>query len=173
MMRYSGVLGIFAHLDTTLAALGRLEAMSLRDVKVISPVPRHEILAAIYPKPSPVRFYSLVGGLAGTATGILLATLTGRDMHKMAFLVSGKPVDSWPTYFVIGFELTVLFGALATMAGFLIHSRLPELKARAPYQPVFSDDRFGVFAPCEPGRAAEIERVLREVGAEEVRFEQG
>lgn len=168
-----GVLGIFAHLDTTLAAMRHLEEMGLRDIKVISPVPRHEILDAIYHRPSPVRFYSLVGALAGTATGIVLATLTGREMHKMAFLVSGKPVDAWATYVVIGFELTVLFGALATMAGFLIHSRLPQYRKRAPYDPAFSDDRFGVFVPCEPARSEELKRVLQQAGAEEVRVEQG
>lgn len=171
--RLSGVLGIFAHMDSMLGALRRLEELSFRDCRVISPVPRHEILEALYPKPSPVRLYSLVGALTGTFTGIALAALTGRSMHKMAFLVSGKPVDSWPTYFVIGFELTVLFGALATMAGFLIHSRLPQIKAREPYDPKFSDDRFGVFVPCDPDRWPEIKRVLEKAGAEEVRFEQG
>lgn len=171
--RTSGVLGVFAHMDSTLGALRRLEELSFRDCRVISPVPRHEILEALYPKPSPVRLYSLVGAISGTLTGIALATITGRSMHKLAFLVSGKPVDSWPAYFVIGFELTVLFGALATMAGFLIHSRLPQIKAREPYDARFSDDRFGVFVPCAADRWAEVKRVLEKAGAEEVRVEQG
>lgn len=171
--KQGGELGIFAHLDATMAAYRRLEAAAFLDLRVLSPVPRHEILDAIYPKPSPVRLYSLTGALAGTLAGFLLATWTGREMHRMAFLVSGKPVDSWPTYFVIGFELTVLFGALATMAGFLIHSGLPRFRAKEPYDPGFTDDRFGLFVPCGRERWPEVKRLLEEAGAEEVRVEEG
>lgn len=167
--RPGGLLGVFAHLDTTMGAFHQLEAASFRSLRVLSPVPRHEILDALYPRPSPVRIYSLVGAIAGTFGGIALATFTGRSMHRMAFLVGGKPVDAWPAYFVIGFELTVLFGALATMAGFLIHSRLPRWKTSEPYDPVFSDDRFGLFVPCEARRRSEVKRLLEQAGAEEVR----
>jgi hypothetical protein len=169
---YQGVLGVFSHLDTTVQSLGRLEKLGFQP-RVLSPVPRHEILDALYPKPSPVRYYSLVGAITGTVAGFALATWTGRQMHPMAMLVSGKPVDAWPTYFVIGFELTVLFGALATMTGFLLHSRLPELRRRGPYDPIFSDDRFGVFVPCEGHQWEEVKAALKAAGAEEVRVERG
>ncbi|MBI2956982.1 MAG: DUF3341 domain-containing protein [Acidobacteria bacterium] len=170
---YRGVLGVFAHLDATLEALRRLEAAGRRDFTVLSPVPRHEILDELYPRPSPVRFYSLVGGLLGTLAGFALASYAGLAMHRMVLTVSGKPVLAWPAYFVIGFELTVLFGALATMAGFLIHSRLPQVKAKEPYDAAFSEDRFGVFVPAEPAEAPELKRLLEEAGAVEVRVEQG
>jgi len=168
----TGVLGVFSHLDTTVLALGRLEKLGF-EPKVLSPVPRHEILDALYPTPSPVRFYSLVGGVTGTLAGFVLATWTGRQMTHLAYLTSGKPVDAWPAYFVIGFELTVLFGALFTMTGFLIHSRLPELRRRGPYDPIFSDDRFGVFVPCDGSRWEDVKAAFKAAGAEEVRVERG
>jgi hypothetical protein len=169
----SGVLGIFAHLDTTMDAVRRLEERGRRDVRVVSPVPRHEILDALYDRPSPVRLYSLIGGITGTIAGFTLASYAGLMMHRMVLTVSGKPVLAWPAYFVVGFELTVLFGALATMAGFLIHSRLPAWRKREPYDAGFSVDRFGVFVPCEEAEAEEWKRVLRAAGAEEARFEKG
>lgn len=167
----SGVLGVFAHLDTTLAAVRRAEALSLRDVRVISPVPRHEILEAVSPKPSPVRIYSLVGAVTGTIAGFALAILTGNSMEQMAFRVGGKPVVSWPAYFVIAFELTVLFGAIATLVGFMLHAWLPRRTIRKSYQPQFTEDRFGVFIPCESDRWPEVRKVLEEAGAEEVHVE--
>lgn len=168
-----GVLGIFAHLDTTMEAVRRLEERGRRDVRVVSPVPRHEILDALYDRPSPVRLYSLIGGITGTIAGFALAAYAGLMMHRMVLTVSGKPVLAIPAYFVIGFEVTVLLGALATMAGFLIHSRLPAWWRRVPYDPRFSDDRFGVFISCEQAQAPELEAVLKQAGAEEVRFEKG
>jgi hypothetical protein len=170
---YSGVLGIFSHLDSTLAARARLDAAGWRELHVLSPVPRHEILDAIYPTPSPVRVYSLLGGITGTAAGFLLAWWTGREMHRMAYLVSGKPTDAWQVYVVIGFELTVLIGTLATMAGFLLHSGLPNWRWRAPYDARFSDDRFGLFVVCDESSWEEVMRLLRGAGAEEVRGEKG
>lgn len=168
----SGVLGIFPHLDTTLAAVRRLEEKSFRGMRVISPVPRHEIFEAVNPRPSPVRFYALVGGVTGTFAGLTLAVITGLWMEPMAFRVGGKPVVAWPAYLVIGFELTVLLGALATMLGFLIHGWLPRRTVRKSYDPRFTEDRFGVFVPCGRDRWPEAEQLLKAAGAEEVRSEE-
>lgn len=168
----SGVLGIFPHLDTTLAAVRRLEEESFRGMRVISPVPRHEIFEVVNPRPSPVRFYALVGGVTGTFVGLALAVITGLWMEPMAFRVSGKPVVAWPAYLVIGFELTVLLGTIATALGFMIHAWLPRRTVRKSYDPRFTEDRFGVFVPCDRDRWAEAERLLKEAGAEEVRSEE-
>lgn len=168
----SGVLGIFPHLDTTLSAVRRLQELSFADVRVISPVPRHEIMAVGAPTPSPVRFYALGGALGGMLAGFLLAILTSLQMEEMAFRVGGKPVVAWPAFFVIAFELTVLFGTVGTVAGFLLHAWLPRRTIRKSYDPGFSEDRFGVFVPCESDRWEEVKSVLQQAGAEEVRVEE-
>lgn len=170
-VRCSGVLGIFAHLDTTLGAVRQVEKMDFKEVRVISPVPRHEILEAVDPTPSPVRIYSLVGAVTGTLAGLALAILAGLWMEPMAFRVGGKPVVAWPAYFVIGFEVTVLLGAIATLLGFLIHAWLPRCTVRQSYDPRFTKDRFGVFVPCDASRWDEVKQALEQTGAEEVRFE--
>jgi hypothetical protein len=51
--------------------------------------------------------------------------------------VAGRPLHSWPSYIVITFELTILFGALATVLGLLGLCGLP-----MPYHPVFNVPRF-------------------------------
>jgi hypothetical protein len=51
--------------------------------------------------------------------------------------VGGRPVDSWPAFVPVTFELTVLTAALAGVAALLWLSGLPRLD-----HPVFSDRRF-------------------------------
>ncbi len=68
------VLGVFAHMDTTVHALEELRAKGYHDLEVYMPVPVHEIEAVIErDRPvSPVRLFTLIGGLTGTASGFLL-----------------------------------------------------------------------------------------------------
>lgn len=165
----SGVLGLFAHMDAAIQAIAKLRQAGLGRMRVYSPVPRHEIVDAAKPGISPVRIFALVGGVSGTAAGFGLAVWTTLQMKT---IISGKPILSWPPYFVIGFELTVLIGALATMVGFLILAALPRLRLRRGYDPKFSDDRFGIFVLCDPGRRDDAKQILQTAGAEEVRLEE-
>ena len=69
---------------------------------------------------------------------------------------------------VFMFELMVLFGALCTVAGVAI------LALRKPttgilYDVHFSDDRIGIFVPCPPDRANDVEALLTQAGSVEVR----
>ena len=67
-----GALGVFAHLDTTLDAIKKLRAAGHTDFTVYSPIPRHEIEAALGQPVSPVRMFTLIGGLAGCGVGARL-----------------------------------------------------------------------------------------------------
>ena len=60
-----GVLAVFGHLDTTVDAIGRLHAAGHTDFTVYSPIPRHEIEDALSQRVSPVRMFTLVGGISG------------------------------------------------------------------------------------------------------------
>lgn len=169
----SGVLGVFSELDTTLAAIERLQELNFRDLRAISPVPRHELLEAVNPGVSPIRYYALFGALAGMLTGLALTIVTGLNLTHLAYRVSGKPVIAWPPFLIISFELTILFGALSTVLGFMIHAWLPRRTIRRSYQPAFSDDKFGVFVPCEQNQWQEVGEILKQAGAEEVQIEAG
>lgn len=167
--KQSGVLGLFVHMDATIEAIARLRQAGLACLRVHSPVPRHELVDAAKPGISPVRVFALVGGVTGTLAGFALCIWTSIEMN---LYVGGKPMVSWPPYFVIGFELTVLLGSLATLAGFLLFSGLPRLRRRSGYDPKFSEDRFGIFVECDPDRRNEAKQILQAAGAEEVRFEE-
>ncbi len=168
--KLNGVVGVFAHVDALVTAIQAVRAANVYRFRVHSPAPRHEILDAIDRTTSPVRVWTLLGALTGWAGAIALTVWTGIRMNDFGgLLVSGKPVNSWPPYMIIMFELTVLLGALFTFAGFLLHSRLPDIFVDAGYLPEFSEDRFGIFISCQADQMKEARQLLEQMGAREVR----
>ena len=162
----TGVLGVFPHLDTATAAIRRLKREGY-EVTVYSPTPRHEIEEALETPESPVRVFTLTGAFTGTAAGTALATWTSIDWP---LIVGGKEIVALPAFSVIMFELTILLGALSTVAGLLILGRLPHLgPAEAPmYHPSFTAGNFGVFAHAPRDRYDQVQAILSEAGSEEV-----
>jgi hypothetical protein len=162
------ILGVFAHVDTIVRALENLRAKGYHDLTVYTPVPVHEIEDVLErDRPvSRVRLFTLIGGLTGTTSGFLLTIWTAMQWGQVT---GGKPIASIPPYVVIAFELTILFGGLATVIGMVILGRLPRLRPSATYDPRFTNDRFGVAVHCPPDRAASVREILRGAGAEEVR----
>jgi hypothetical protein len=162
-----GVLGVFAFLDATLDAIKKLRAGGFTDFTVYSPIPRHEIEGALGQSVSPVRAFTLIGGIAGCAIG---AWLTLWMSYDWPVVVGGKPVGSIPPYVIIMFEMTILFGALSTILGILFNALFAARRAGTiQYDARFSNDRFGIFVPGGSDKAARIESLLRESGADEVR----
>src|SRR5262245_22403125 len=96
------VLGVFAHVDTTVHALEELKAKGYHDVTVYTPLPVHEIEDVIErDRPvSKVRLFTLVGGLLGTLSGFLL---TMWSSLVWGLTVGGKQPASVPPYVVIAF----------------------------------------------------------------------
>ncbi len=163
-----GVLGAFRELDATVRAIEELKDKRLGEVTVYTPTPRHEIEHAINAGPSPVRLFTLFGGLAGATCGYWIAIWTS---DYWPLVVGGKPVASWVPYTIFGFEVMVLFGALSTVVGLFINSRIPRLTMTVGYDPRFSHGDYGVWVECSPSDAAAASAILRESGAVEVRSE--
>lgn len=164
-MKHDGMLGVFDGLDAAVEAIERLRAAKAGPLTVFSPMPSHDIEHAIQPAQSPVRLFTLVGGLTGTATGFALPTWTSMDWP---LVTGGKPIMSLPAWVIIAFELTILFGALATVAGMLIAAKLPNRKPLVIYDPSFSADRFGVQVEPSSGDADEAREILMAAGALEI-----
>jgi len=162
-----GVLGVFSHLDATLEAIKKLRAAGHTDFTVYSPIPRHEIEDALGQAVSPVRMFTLIGGIAGCSIGAWLSLWMSGDWP---IVVGGKPVLSVPPYVVIMFEMTILFGALTTILGILLNSMFAARRlGTIQYDPRFTNDKFGVFVPAGSDKAASVETLLKGSGAEEVR----
>ncbi|HXI21211.1 MAG TPA: DUF3341 domain-containing protein [Gemmatimonadales bacterium] len=160
-----GVLAAFQHIDAACDAIQALRAQGRRDLTVYSASPNHEIEHALGIENSPVRLFTLIGGVTGVGAGIGMTFWMSLDWP---LLTGGKPIATFPPFVVFMFELMVLLGALSTVAGLVILSLSRSTRGLA-YDPSFSDDRVGIFVPCPPADAPEVERLLREAGSVEVR----
>ncbi len=108
------------------------------------------------------------GGVAGASTGF------GMQYFAMAvdysFNVGGRPLNSWPAFLPITFELMVLFGALTAFLGVILYCGLPRL-----YRPEFesalvrraSRDRMVLVLHADREGAEALLQFLREAGADE------
>lgn len=163
-----GVVAAFRELDATVDAIEALQKEKLGPITVYSPTPRHEFDHVIDAPPSPVRRYTLVGGLLGAIFGYWIAIWVS---DYWPLVVGGKAVASWVPYTIFGFEVMVLFGALSTVLGLLINSRIPRLTMTVGYDPRFSGGDYGIWVECPPESAAAAESLLRSNGAVEVRGE--
>jgi hypothetical protein len=104
-----------------------------RDIQIYAPHPVYKAEEILEMKPSLVRWFALVGGLTGAATGYLLTSLTALDWPLP---VGNKPIVGIPPFTVIAFELAVLFGGLSAFLGFIVTSRMPAVRT------IISQDEF-------------------------------
>lgn len=160
-----GVLAAFQHIDAACDAITALRSQGRKNITVYSAAPNHELEHALGIENSPVRLFTLIGGITGVCAGIGMTFWMSLDWP---LLVGGKPIATFPPYVVFMFELMVLLGSLSTVAGIIILS-LTKPTTGLAYDPSFSDDRIGIFIPCGAGEAAGVEKLMRESGSVEVR----
>jgi hypothetical protein len=98
-----------------------------------------------------VRWITAIGGFLGCTAGFALCIYS---VVSWPLVVGGKELISIPPFVVIAYESMILLGALSNLIGMLALARLPQVKAPAPYDPRFTEDRIGVWVPGS-GDAAE------------------
>jgi hypothetical protein len=156
MAERGGLLASFEYLDDIVDAIHELRKAGFKELRAFAPFPEHHIEEALGYGPSPVRVWTLVGALTGTATGFAFTIWTSMDWP---LVTGGKPMLSIPAYVVIAFELTILFGALSTIIGLFVNARIPQIGAPVVYGPEFSSGTFGLYVP--PGdRTAEAKSII-------------
>ena len=161
-----GLLASFEYVDSAVNAIGELRAAGLKKITAYMPYPDHHIEEALGYDQSPVRVWALAGGLLGAAGGFALASFTSMDWP---LVTGGKPILSMPAYVIISFEMMVLFGALATVIGFFVHSRLPYVKPMVVYDPEFSAGKFGVYVTVAVDHLDRARGILRGQDPAEIR----
>ncbi len=143
----------------------KLKARGFDDLTTYSPAPFEEIEEAEDAKPSGVRLYTLLGGLIGVVTGFGLQLWMSMDWP---IKIAGKNIAAIPPMWIIGFELTILFGGVATVIAFFGFAGLRPRKLDEHYSPRFSAEDFGVVVTCEARDVPEVEGLMRGHNAKEV-----
>jgi hypothetical protein len=168
----NAIYGLFSDPDSAGRALKALRATSLRrhfnadEIVVISSEPLEDENMGLPKQQTPMPWLAALGGLIGGSAGYALAAFTQRTYPLPT---GGMPIVAlWPTGIVM-YELTMLGAILATLASFLITSRLPNYRKRL-YDPEISDGKI-LIGVAHPDRnyCAELKRQLHQEGAEQVK----
>lgn len=158
-----GLLGVFECHDAFMAVLENASSQGITIIELFSPVPDHHAIDRFLPRKSPVRYITAAGAVSGLIAGFALALLTARVWN---LTVGGKPVMSIVPVVVVGFELTILFGAIATLAALFFFGRLPFVRfPSTAFREGFTNDRFGIWMECDASERTRVEIWLREIGA--------
>jgi hypothetical protein len=169
--RLYGIMGEFETAEQLLRATRRAYAAGFRAMDAYAPFPVEGLSEALGFGSPAVPLIGLFGGMLGAATGYGMQFFI--HAVSLPINVGGRPLDSWPSFIPVTFEMGVLFSALSLLVGLLILNGHPQ-----PYHPVFnvegfaraSRDRFFLCIEArdprfEPGEAR---RFLQELGAREV-----
>ena len=159
------VVGVFEQPDHIATAAKKLRDRGFTDLETYSPAPFPEVDDAVIEHPSRVRWFTLVGGLAGVCTGFAVTLWMANDWQIM---LGGKPFSSIPPYVIIAFELTILFGGLMTALGLFITGGMPKSGLDPAYDLRFSSEDFGLAVNCKDRDVSEIDGLMRDHHATEV-----
>jgi hypothetical protein len=137
-MKRTPIYGMLAEFDSPtdlVAAARRTHDAGYRKIDAYSPFPVEELAEAIGFHHDRVAFVVLIGGLLGCVSGYLMQYWVAAVTYPVN--IGGKPMNSWPAFVPVTFEMTILFAGLAAVFGMLALNGLP-----MPYHPVFSVPRF-------------------------------
>jgi hypothetical protein len=137
-MKRDPIYGIMAEFDTPTAlieAARRTHQAGYRKIDAYSPFPVEGLAEEIGFHHDAVALVVLICGIIGGCTGYLLQYWC--DAIAYPLNIGGRPYNSWPSFIVITFELTILFGGVSALLGMLALNGLP-----MPYHPVFNVPRF-------------------------------
>jgi hypothetical protein len=133
-----GTMAEFASAQDLVVAARRTHEAGYRKIDAYSPFPVEELADAIGFHKNNVALVALLGAITGGLTGYLMQYWMAVVSYPVN--VGGRPLHSWPSFIIVTFEMTILFGAIAAVFGMLALNGLP-----MPYHPVFNVPRF-VFA---------------------------
>ncbi|MHB8808644.1 MAG: DUF3341 domain-containing protein [Desulfobulbaceae bacterium] len=159
------VMALFTYLDDLLGAISSLRESGIEIGDVHSPSFSPEIIEVLGMRRSPVRFFTLIGGILGILTGFGLAVFTAMQWH---FIVSGKPPVPRVPSVIVSFEFCILLAIFFNLGGMLLLSRLPRRKLPVHYDVRLTEDRYSILLHCPVARQQEIRQLLQAAGAEEI-----
>jgi len=129
-----GVLAEFPDGDALLRAIEEGKAAGYSKMEAYTPLPMHEVSHALgYTSRLPMLV--LIGGIVGALVGFGIQYFSAVEHYPMN--IGGRPLNSWPSFVVITFEMTILFASASCVIGMLALNGLPR-----PHHPVFDVPEF-------------------------------
>jgi hypothetical protein len=132
-----GLLAEFGTADALLEAAKQTGAEGFRCIDTFSPYPVEGMADVLSLKHDHrVGWITIAGGLFGFFGMIAVQLFVNWDYP---IEVGNRPLFAWPAFFVVDFELMVLFAVLFAVIGMFAMMGLPKL-----YHPLFGAPRFGL-----------------------------
>ncbi len=138
-----GMVASFKTSEELLEATNAAREAGYQKMEAYSPVPIEGMVEALNWRDDKLGWVVFVMGIFGAAAGLGLEWWTSTQAY--AHNVGGKPLMSWPMFFPVLYECTILFAAFGATFGMIGMCGLPK-----PHQPIFnaqammraSQDRF-------------------------------
>jgi hypothetical protein len=131
----AGLMAQFADQEDLLRAATAAHAAGYRRMDAYTPFPVQGLADALGHGRSAIPMIVLAAGIAGGLGGYFMEWFAMAVDYPLD--IGGRPLNSWPAFVPISFELTVLCAAVSALIAMLAFNRLPQ-----PYHPVFNVPEF-------------------------------
>jgi hypothetical protein len=132
-----GVMAEFAEPADLVKAAAAARAAGYTRMDAYTPYPVEGLSEALEFRKTRVPMLVFLGGLFGGVSGYLMQYYCAAVSYPMD--IGGRPLNSWPMFIPVTFEMTILCAALTAVVGMLFLNGLP-----MPYHPTFNVPRFAL-----------------------------
>ena len=170
-MNNNFIVGIFDDEDKLVVAAKSFKKDGVKIHDIYTPFPVHGLDEVLDISRSRLPRVTFFAGLFGLIIAIVFQVWT--SAFSWPINVGGKPMLSIPAFIPVTFEITILFGALTTVAAFFFRSQLFPSKEAVLINEMQTDDKFVLVLKSEnPGNdIKKFDAQLKEYGALEVRVQ--
>jgi hypothetical protein len=140
MTKAAPIYGLLAEFETPedlIHAVRRARAGGYRKMDAYTPFPVEHLAEELGFRHTALPAIVLIGGVIGCAAGFAMQYWISVVDYPLN--IGGRPLNSWPAWIPVTFELTILVAALSAVLGMLALNGLP-----MPHHPLFNCPRFAL-----------------------------
>lgn len=130
-----GLMAEFESVDALFAATRRARLAGYREMDAYTPYAVEGLAEELGERKTRIPMVVLIGGLVGAGAGFLMQYWSMAVDYP--FNAGGRPLNSWPAYVPIAFEMMILVASFSAFLSMLFLNDLPR-----PHHPLFNVPQF-------------------------------